>query len=226
VSQLVRMRLIAVVRTQVALAPLLATLVLLGTFYGGGQAEPVEAYGVSAVLLFPVLAWQAKILLDVEPDVQRQIAATAVGSRAREVAAGLVAGALSALPIVLIGLVMPWIVGGVTMEKSTRGLGGVFLVGGWVFLLALLPAVALGALASRAISRTAGNGLVILVAGAVLTIVMGLKGSPVMWLAPPIMPMVRSAIGDQVDFLLLTAWALAWTAVATFGYFQLRRNRP
>ena len=62
---LIQARLAALTRTGRALAPLLAGVVLLGILYGGGPARPTEAYGVSALMLFPVLAWLTKILLDV-----------------------------------------------------------------------------------------------------------------------------------------------------------------
>jgi hypothetical protein len=227
-SALVGMRLLAYVRTQVAVAPLLAALVVLGVFYGGGQANPTEAYGMSAVVLFPVLAWQVKILLDVEPDVQRRIAATAIGSRAREVAAGLVAAALTAAPTILAGMVLPWIVGGITMRKSPVSLDAAVLSGLWAHLIAIPGALALGALASRAISRTAGNGVAILVTGFVLAIVLGLKGSPAPWLMPPLMPVSRAVVPgvSPIHALGLSVWAIAWAATILFGYTRLRRTRP
>src|SRR5215468_3295342 len=115
-TALVRMRLAAYLRKQMALAPMLAALVVLGVIYGGGQAPPAEAYGLSAVVLFPVMAWQVKILLDVDPDTQRGIAVTTIGSRRREVTAGLVAAALTTVPTIVAGLVLPWLVAGVTMK--------------------------------------------------------------------------------------------------------------
>lgn len=227
-TALVWMRLLAYVRTQVAFAPLLAALVVLAIFYGGGQARPTEAYGMSAVVLFPVLAWQVKILLDVEPDVQRRIAATAIGSRTKEVAAGLVAASLTALPTVLAGMVLPWVVGGVTMAKSPVSLGAAVLSGLWAHLIAIPGAVALGALASRAISRTAGNGVSILVTGFVLAIVLGLKGSPLPWLMPPLMPVSRAVVPGATftQVAWLTLWAMIWSAIVLSGYFRLRHTRP
>jgi hypothetical protein len=227
-SHLIRMRLRAYVRTQVAFAPLLAALVVLGIFYGGGAAVPTEAYGMSAVVLFPVLAWQVKILLDVEPDVQRRISATAIGSRAKEVAAGLVAASLTAAPTVLAGMVLPWILGGVTMQKSPVSLGFAVVSGLWAHLLAVPSALALGALASRAVSKTVGNGVAILVTGFVLAIVLGLKGSPVPWLMPPLMPVSRAIIPGvtATQAAWLTLWAGAWSAIVLFGYSRLRRTRP
>jgi hypothetical protein len=222
------MRLTAYLRKQMALAPMLAALVVLGIMYGGGRAQPAEAYGLSAVVLFPVMAWQAKILLDVEPDVQRGIAATAIGSRAREVAAGLVTAALVTLPTIVAGLVLPWLVGGVSMEKSPMSLPAALATGLWLHLIVVPPAIAVGALASRAVSRSAGTGLAVLSSGFVLAIVLGLRGSPVPWLVPPIMPASRYAVAGatSAQVAVVTAWALAWAAIVLFGYTRLRRTRP
>ncbi len=227
-SGLVAMRLSAYVRTQVSLAPLLVALAILGIFYGGGRAEPAEAYGMSAVILFPIFAWQVKVLLDVEPDVQRHIALTALGSRAREITAGLLAGAVTTLVTLGLGMVLPWILGGVSAEGAEVPLGPALLSGLWAHLLAIPPAVALGALASRAISRTAGASALVLTGGAVLTIVAGLRGSPVQWLVPPVMAVARETV-NQVSAptaAMLTLWSLAWAGVVVFGYTRLRRFRP
>ena len=111
---LVRMRLAGFLRTGRALAPLLAGLVVLGILYGGGAARPAEAYGVSAVVLFPVLAWQTKILLDAEPDVQRRLARVAVGAGAGRWSPGCSPPPWSPRwrrsPS---ALVLPWLFGGV-----------------------------------------------------------------------------------------------------------------
>ncbi|MEE3918596.1 hypothetical protein V2I01_09065 [Micromonospora sp. BRA006-A] len=113
VIALVRLRLAGFVRTGRALAPVLAGLLVLGVLYGGGRARPAEPAGVSAVVLFPVLAWQTKILLDVEPDVQRRMARVVAGP-ARERAAGLIAALVAGLAVVLLALALPWPLGGVT----------------------------------------------------------------------------------------------------------------
>jgi hypothetical protein len=227
-TALIGMRLSAYVRTQVALAPLLVALAILGVFYGGGKAEPAEAYGMSAVVLFPIFAWQVKILLDVEPDVQRHIAITALGSRAREIGNGLLAGALTTLVTAGLGMVLPWLLGGVSAQGARVPLGPALMLGLWAHLLAVPPAVALGAFASRPISRSAGVSALVLTGGGVLAIVLGLKGSPVPWLVPPIMATARATVNQVAapTAALLTLWSLAWTAVAVYAYIRLRRFRP
>jgi hypothetical protein len=228
VTALVRFRLAGFLRTGRALAPVLAGLLTLGILYGGGRAQPAEAYGVSAVVLFPVLAWQTKILLDVEPDVQRRLALIAVGS-ARERAAGLIAAVVAGLAMVVIALVIPWLVGGVTGPTAPghRSIAAGVALGLWAHLLALPAAVALGALASRVITRSAGYGVAVLTLGAVGALVLGLSGSVAPWLAPPLLSTARALVGPLPGStaLLLTGWALAWAAVALTGYARLRGRR-
>ncbi|MGY0004305.1 hypothetical protein [Micromonospora sp. I033] len=227
-TALVRLRLAGFLRTGRALAPVLAGLLALGVLYGGGRAQPAEAYGVSAVVLFPVLAWQTKILLDVEPDVQRRLARVVLGA-ARERAAGLLAATVAGLGTVAVALVFPWLVGGVTgpAGPGDRPLAEGLALGLWAHLLALPAAVALGALASRAITRSAGYGVAVLTVGAVAAVVLGLSGSVAPWLVPPVLPTARALAGPLAapTGLLLTAWALAWAAVALAGYGWGRRSR-
>jgi hypothetical protein len=228
VIALLRMRLVGFVRTGRALPPLLAGLVVLGVLYGGGQARAGEAYGVSAVVLFPVLAWQAKLLLDGEPDVQRRLALVAVGDRLREVAAGLLAAASTGLVMVLLALVLPWLLGGVRAARPGEpALAEGIALGLWAHLLVLPAAVALGALASRAATGSALYGIAVLAVGVVGAIVLGLKGSVAPWLAPPMMAIARATTaGSGVTTVTsLTGWALGWSAVVLAGYGWLRRRR-
>jgi hypothetical protein len=224
---LVRMRLAGFLQTGRAVAPLLAALVVLSILYGGGQAQAGEAYGVSAAILFGVLAWQTKVLLDVEPDVQRRLGRVAVGA-AKEIAAGLLAAVVAGLPVVLLGLVLPWVVGGVTTPKAgDPSLYTGIALGIWAHLLLLLPAVAIGALASRAVTLQSARGVAVLVGGLVLAIVFGLKSFPAPWLAPPVMTTARDTVGAAhlPAIALATAWGLAWTAAAVVAYGQMRKSR-
>ncbi|MFJ6195738.1 hypothetical protein [Micromonospora sp. NPDC092111] len=227
-SALVRLRLAGFLRTGRAMAPLLAGLLALGVFYGGGRAEPAEAYGVSAVVLFPVLAWQTKIVLDVEPDIQRRMALVLVGP-ARERVAGLLAAAVAGVATVVVALVFPWLVGGVAVPApGDPPLVASLTLGLWAHLLALLPAGALGALASRALTRTAGYGVAVLAVGAVGTLALGLRGSVAPWLVPPVLATARALASPLPAHtaLLLSGWAVAWAGVVLAGYAWRRRVRP
>ncbi|WP_426508132.1 hypothetical protein ACPPVO_57230 [Dactylosporangium sp. McL0621] len=227
-TALIRMRLTGFVQTGRAAAPLLAALVVLSVLYGGGQAQAGEAYGVSAAVLFAVFAWQTKVLLDVEPDVQRRLGRVAVGGAGREISAGLVAAVLAGLPLVLIAMILPWVVGGVTTPRAgDPSLSTGIALGLWAHLLLLLPAVALGGLASRAVTVQAARGLTVLVAGVVFAIVFGLKSFPVPWLAPPVMTTARDTIGAAhlPALIVTTLWAVAWSAVSVLAYGRIRMHR-
>lgn len=223
---LATMRLRGFLRTGRAFAPLVAAVGVLSVLYGGGQSPPGEAYASSSVVLFPILAWQTKVLLDGEPDVQRRLARVALGSAGREITAGLLAAAAAGLATIAIAMVLPWAL--LAIKTDGPNVGGQVIVGLWAHVLVLLPALALGALAGRAVTGSAGTGAAVLVAGSVLAIVLGLKVSPAPWLAPPLMPMARQSIADSVDPLALaglTAQALLWAALLTAGYVRLRRAR-
>jgi hypothetical protein len=223
------MRLAGYLRTGRFLAPVMTSLVVLGGFYGGGQAPAGEAYGVSALLLFPVLAWQAKLLLDAEPDVQRRLAVVAVGSAVREQASGLLAAVVAAFPLVGLALVLPWGLAGIQVHPrpGEPALVSAVLVGLWAHLIVVGPAVVLGALASRAVTRSFGLGAVVLITGVVLSLVLGLRGSPAWWLAPPTLSVTRLAVHGFVPGHLVTVslHALAWVACAVVGYSRVRRSR-
>ncbi len=150
-TALIRMRLAGFLRTGRPLGPGVAVLAVLGILYGGGQAAAGEAYGVSAVVLFPVLAWHTKLLLDTEPDGQRRLARVTLSSAGKEAAAGLAAALTSAVPLLLVALVLPWLIGGVRGPRTPTepSLAAGLLAGVWAHLVVLPPALALGALASR-----------------------------------------------------------------------------
>ncbi|WP_324291226.1 hypothetical protein [Paractinoplanes pyxinae] len=225
VTSLVRMRVAGFLRSGRIMAPAIAVLVVLGAIYGGGASPASVAYGYSAAALFPVLAWQSKLLLDAEPDVQRRLARVAVGGR-REAVAGVVAAGLLALLVCALAMVAPWLFHGI---ETGRGLLSGTLLGVLAHLLAVPPAVAIGALASRAVTRGVRNGVAVLVTAAVLVVVLGLQGSLAPWLVPPVMATAR-ALNDVEPppagtLALLTGWAVAWCAVAFGAYAGLRRSR-
>lgn len=228
-SALIRMRLSAFVRSGRALAPAITGLVVLGVIYGGGSSQAAAAYGYSAVTLFPLLAWQTKLVLDAEPDVQRRLARLAVGARP-EAVAGLATAAILGLAVCAVAMLAPIpfhaIRGPLPGEPS---LGAGILAGILAHLLAVPAGVALGALASRAVTRTIRNGLIVLVVGTVLTIVLGLRGSIAPWLVPPVMATARRLTASELPsargFVLLVAWTVGWCGVALTLYAWTRRQR-
>ncbi|MBO0868223.1 MAG: hypothetical protein J2P15_06625 [Micromonosporaceae bacterium] len=227
-TALIRLRLTGLTRTGRAIAPILGGLAIIGIIYGGGPARPTEAYGLAAIVLFPVLAWLTKILLDVEPDTQRQLSVVLLGSWRREILAGLLAAGIASLPVVGLSLLLPWIIGGVTLSNGGPSLLPALLLGLWAHLIAVPPAVALGALSSRVIAVSAGRAAAVLAGGVVLVLVLGIPGSPVPWLAPPLLSVAHTLADIQVraaPMLPFTGWALVWTGVVLVGYGWLRRTR-
>ncbi|MBU2668624.1 hypothetical protein KOI35_34465 [Actinoplanes bogorensis] len=224
-SPLIRMRLAGFLRGGRMLPPAIAVLVVLGVIYGGGASPAAVAYGYSAAALFPVLAWQTKLLLDTEPDVQRRLARVAVGART-EATAGLLAAAVLALVVCALAMGAPWLFNGI---DTTKALGPGVALGVLAHLLAVPPAIAVGALASRAVTRGVRNGVAVLVTAAVLVVVLGLQGSVAPWLVPPVMATARALSGRELPgapaLALLTGWAALWCAAALLGYAQLRRSR-
>lgn len=228
-TALVRMRISGFVRGGRALPPLIAVLVVLGGIYGGGASLAAAAYGYSAAALFPILAWLTKLLLDTEPDTQRRLARVAVGP-AREATAGLLAAAALALTVCLAAMIAPWLFAGI---DTSRAVGSGLALGALAHLLAVPPALAVGALASRAVTGKTRTGVTILVVAAVLVVVLGLRGSFAPWLVPPVMATARvltdwddPSIGPAPGMLVLIAgWALLWCAVVLAGYARLRRSR-
>lgn len=228
VTALARMRLEGYVRSGRVLFPALAALVVLGVAYGGGAAQAGEAYGYSAVVLFPVLAAQTQMLLNTEPDVQRRLSIVAVGGVRREMLAGTLAAVVASLGAVVVALVVPWLLGGITGPDSAGdpSLAAGFAAGIWAYLLLLPPAVALGALASRAAVGSVGLGLAVLASGCVLGYVVGVRDSAVWWLGPPLMPTARATVEglDVAALLGYTGQSLAWTAAVAALYVWLRRR--
>jgi hypothetical protein len=225
VTALARMRVAGFVRGGRALAPLIAVLVELGVIYGGGSSPAAVAYGYSAAALFPVLAWLTKLLLDTEPDIQRRLARLSVGPR-REATAGVLAAVLLSLLICAAAMAAPWLFHGIDPSKS---LGRGMALGVLAHLLAVPPAVAVGALASRAVTGSVRMGVTVLVVAAVLVVVLGLSGSFAPWLVPPVMATAR-ALNDAsappaATIAGLVVWAVLWCGVAFAGYGWLRRRR-
>jgi hypothetical protein len=224
-TALTRMRLSAFVRSGRALPPAIGVLVVLGVIYGGGASSAAIAYGYSAAALFPLLAWLTKVLLDAEPDVQRRLARVSVGP-AREATAGLLAATLVALLVCTLAMLAPWPFHAIDVHQA---LAGGIALGVLAHLLAVPAAVALGALASRAVTRTVRTGVTVLAVATVLVVVLGLHGSWAPWLVPPVMATARAlnarGTPSAAALIRLIVWAMLWSAVAFAGYARLRRAR-
>lgn len=230
-TALTRMRLAGFVRSGRVLPPLITALVVLSVLYGGGASSAASAYGYSAVMLFPVLAWLTKLILDTEPDVQRHLARLTVGP-VRESTAGLLAAFVLGGVVCVLAMLAPVPFGAIRGPEPGSAeptlLTGV-LLGVLAHLLALLGAVSLGALAGRAVTRRVLPGVAVLVTGSVLVIVLGLRGSIAPWLVPPVMAVARELSTGPAPaagtLALLGGWTILWCAAALGLYAVLRRGR-
>lgn len=228
-TTLVRMRLTAFVGSGRIVAPAILSLAVLGVLYGGGSSLAAPAYGYSATIFFPVLAWMVKLLLDTEPDVQRRLARVAVGTR-RELTAGLLAASLAGLILCVFAMVVPLAIGAIRPPEPHEPsmLSGI-LLGALAHLLALAGALSLGALSSRVVAGTLAKGLMLLVGGAILVIILGLSHSVAPWLVPPVMATARAlnadTLPDAARVTLLTAWTAVWCLVTLTAYARLRVRR-
>jgi hypothetical protein len=227
VLALSRMRFAGYARSQRALAPVLATLAALAIVHGGGGESPADVYGFSAITLFGILGWQAKLSVDTEPDAQRQLSFLAVGSARRDMLAGILAAGATALPTIVIGLVAPWLAGAIRPLDSSGSVLGAVLFGVWVHLLAAISGVAVGVCASRPVTRARGWGVSTLVGASVLVLVLGLADvGPVRWLVPQLVGAIRAGErGDVTAGVIITVHALVWSAVVFGGYVVLRSRR-
>jgi hypothetical protein len=226
VLALSRMRFGGYARSQRVLAPVLATLVLLTMLQVSGGGSPADAYGMSALVLFSIFGWQAKLSLDTEPDVQRQLSLLAVGSGRREIAAGLVAAGLTTVPTILAGLLAPWLTGAMEVPPGAGGAVRALLFGLWVHVLAAVPGVAVGAWASRPITRTRGWGAVTLVGISIGVLVLDLTPGPQTWLVPQLVGAVRAGqTGSVLSGAVITVHALIWSALGIISYLAVRGSR-
>jgi hypothetical protein len=228
VAALVRMRIAAFIGLQRIWPPLVATLALLSVAHAGGAAPPNQAYAFSAGLLFGVFAWQTKLVLDSEPDEQRLLARIGVGSRGRELAAGLLAALVLAIPVTVLGVVAPLLVGAVAISGGWPGWVVWVAFGGWLHLLSAMCGVAVGALASRPVMAGAGWSAMVLLAVPVMVLVLGSRQAEVpRWIVPQLLAASRiDRAADLGSVGVITVHAVVWTLVLLAGYSALRRSRP
>lgn len=217
------MRLRAYVRSQRALGPALAAVVLLGIAYAGGPSSAKQAYGFSAAVLLAAYAWSAKTLLDLEPDEQRMIARASVGSARRELVAGLLAALTATLPIVVLASLLPTAFGFVHAD-SPADFARALLLGFWCHSMAALCGTGIGALASRPVTASTGWAVLIMAGVPVLVLILGSRrGSFVQWMVPPVLGPAYAETWPAL--LLVTLVLLAWIAALVGGYTLLRRTR-
>jgi hypothetical protein len=221
---LTRMRLVSYVAGQRAWPPWVAGLALVLAAHAGGRSAPNQAYAFSSALLFAVFGWQAKTVLDTEPDGQRLLSRAAVGSGAREVVAGLLAALAAALPVVVVAVIVPFAAGTLKIRGPVLPWLGFGL---WIHALAVLAGIGVGALASRVVVARIGWSALILVGVPVAMLVLGSRDAlAAQALVPPLISAAHlDSTSDLGGLLTTTLHAVAWAAVLLALYGGLRRTR-
>jgi hypothetical protein len=211
------------------LHPLLALALLLAIVFssplGGTPAEvrsgALTALGDLAALSFPIYAWAARALLDTEPDAQRHIGIVVLG-RWRAMACGVSTAALVNACLALVAAAYP------VFEAVRLGVRMSLLPAVALLPLSALAATALGALTSRAVIRSPGTSILVLLGAYVADLLLGL--GPLRVLTVPLIEWMGAAgRGPSALIAAFPAFALrtvAWTALALALYARLRRGRP
>lgn len=223
VVALVRMRVLAYVKSQRALAPVLGAFALVAFAHAGGPAGAAPAYGFAAALLFGVFAWQTKLFLDAEPDEQRRLARLSVGSAFGEITAGLAGAALVAVPLAAVSLLGPLLIGAIVIKGDPWG---ELTAGVWLHALAVLGALPVGALASRAVIPAPGWSASVLLGTTLLVLVLSSRDTAVVWLVPQLVAAIDTAEHPALGTgAVITAHALAWALALSAAYARCRRAR-
>jgi hypothetical protein len=213
-----------------ALPPYVLALLSLFVLHGTGSSPALDTYATSAIVLFPTFAWTARQLLETEPDEQRALSAIAVGHRLRTHASSLVAAAIACCPILLAAMLAPWPMRAIEVPVG-ESLSADLLLGLLLHLLAIPPAVLIGAWASRPLVVDRGRSMLTLVGTSVASILLGVES----WsgiaaaVAPPLASSVRAA--DRGSHHLLSSLPLLvlhtglWCVVIGAAWLTVRRRR-
>ena len=154
------------------LPPLLAYLVVVGLVYSLDAGPAVPAYGVTALVMFPVTAWMTRVLFTTEDPVAREITAATARGQLRVQGALLVSAATATLP--LVALAVGW--AGVANHRNIHD-WHTWLGGAGIHLVLGLLGVGLGALLAPPILNHSGAAVLGIVGITLLSII--IRGSPV-----------------------------------------------
>ncbi|MFI5838300.1 hypothetical protein ACIA8K_01090 [Catenuloplanes sp. NPDC051500] len=187
---LVRYSLSMLVRSQAYIAPIVVFFAGVGVFTTGGAGPLAEAYSACALLLFIAMTWLTVALINTEDRTQRAMTAAAAGGETRVLAGNVLAAALIAVLLTLIGLIYPLYAG----QHPITGPG--LTVGVIAQLTSGFAGIAVGLLCSRLLIRH--TGVAVLVA-------LGAVGVMVVFQAvPPIAPMLSLLESERAPETMLT----------------------
>jgi hypothetical protein len=139
-----------VLSEQRVLLPLVLYAAVLGVLFGGDPGPAPTPWAASALAAYPVAAWLALVVANVEDPVQRTVTAAAAGGRGR-VTAGTVLVALAGdLVMVAVAVLWPNVVSHYDYVTGVLGLGVV------AHLACAAAGTAVGLLCARPVVRRIG----------------------------------------------------------------------
>lgn len=99
-----------VIRSQRFLLPLVVHGAVLAVLFGGDPGPPPVPWAASALLTYPVAAWFALIVANIEDPVQRTVTASAAGGRGAVAAGTLLVALVGDLVLCALAVVWPLVV--------------------------------------------------------------------------------------------------------------------
>jgi hypothetical protein len=111
------------VDSQRYLLPVLLALAVLGVLFGGDPGPPPTPWAASALAMYPLAAWLALIVANVEDPVQRTVTVAAAGGRAAVAAATLLIAMAGDLVLVVLAVFGPVLLTRYTYPPATIVLG-------------------------------------------------------------------------------------------------------
>jgi hypothetical protein len=205
-----------VLRSHRYFPPVFLYLLVSGVFDARGDAgSALNAYGASALVLYPLGAWLAVAVGNAEDDTQRHITATAAGGWGKVIAAVAILAAIGLVPLILVSTIWPAI-------TAAHHYGFTELVVGFAAQLACgLTGIAVGVLLGRPVLRKIGWSMLAIAAVVVITFQLGRippVGSMVGLLGntPPSMAVAAGSVLESlgIAIVLIVAVVLGVSEVA------------
>ncbi len=216
---LLRYLLADVTRSNRYFPPVFLYLLISAIFDARGDAgAALNAYGASALVLYPVGAWLAVTVANSEDNTQRGITATAAGGWRKLTAAIAILSMSGVVPLVLVSTAWPAITAAHPYRFTELAVGfAAQLACGWT-------GVAIGVLFGRPVLRKIGWSMLAIAAVVVLTYQLG-RIPPVgsmLALLGNVPPTMASAAGTVLESL---AVAIVLVVCVVFGVSEVARRR-
>lgn len=208
-----------VLRSHRYFPPVFLYLLVSGIFDARGDAgSALNAYGASALVLYPLGAWFAVAVANAEDDTQRHITATAAGGWSRVIGAVSLLSCAGVVPLALISTIWPAITTAHPYGFAQLALGfAAQLACGWT-------GVAVGVLLGRPVLRKIGWSMLAIAGVVVITYQFG-RIPPVgsmIGLLSNNPPSLASAAATVLESLVI---AVVLIVGVTFGVSEVARRR-